>query len=109
MKYVCNAFSPNMVDDGATVIFTRIDKEEFIEAIPQSYCAIGHEEIAREFGVECNRTNISLIEGDTLYIVTPGHRPKNELYTFIPEEKGWIYRRIEVKPSPSSHHCGGCK
>ena len=107
MKYVCNAFSPNMVDDGATVRFTRIEKREFVDAIPQSYCVIGHEEIARAFNVECNRRSISLLEGDVLYIVSPSHRPSGEVYEFIPESKGWIYRRIEVIPQEDDDGCCG--
>lgn len=95
-NYISNAFSPNMIDDCACVRFSRINKEEFVRAGEFSYSCIGHPEIAAHFGLEYNRQNISLLPGDVLYIVTPGHRPKNELYNFVPESKGWIYRKCEV-------------
>jgi hypothetical protein len=36
------------------------------------------------------------LPGDTLFIATPGHRPKSECHTFVPKAKGWIYRKCEV-------------
>ena len=94
--YISNAFSPNMIQDEGVVRITRIQKEDFVKAGEYANSVIGHPEIAEAFGLEYNRESISLLPGDVLYIVTPGHRPKNQLYTFVPEEKGWIYRRIEV-------------
>lgn len=96
LNYVGNAFSPNMVPDGTAVRFEKLTKSEFLRAAKGCYSCIGHPEIADALGLEYNRTNIDLLPGDVLYIVTPGHRPKNELYTFVPERHGWIYRRCEV-------------
>ena len=94
--YISNAFSPNMIQDEGIVKFTQITKDEFVSAGEYANSCIGHPEIAEAFGLEYNRESISLLPGDILFIVTPGHRPKNQLYTFVPESKGWIYRRIEV-------------
>ena len=96
MFYISNAFSPNMIDDEGVVRITRIDKEEFVRAGEYANSVIGHPEIAEHFGLEYNRQNIALLPGDVLYIVTPGHRPKNQCYTFVPEREGWVYRKIEV-------------
>jgi hypothetical protein len=94
--YINNAFSPNMVDDSAVVRFTRISEEEFNSAREGGWSVVGHPDIAREMGVEYRRENISLLPGDTLFIATPGHRPKSECHTFVPKAKGWIYRKCEV-------------
>lgn len=95
-NYISNAFSPNMIEDEGVVRITRVDKEEFTRAGEYCNSVIGHYEIAKALGLEYNRENIALLPGDVLYVVTPGHRPKNQLGTFIPERKGWIYRKIEV-------------
>lgn len=95
-NYISNAFSPNMIEDEGIVKITRVDKEAFVKAGEYCNSVIGHPEIAEALGLEYNRENISLLPGDVLYVVTPGHRPKSQLGTFIPESKGWIYRRIEV-------------
>ena len=94
--YISNAFSPNMIQDEGVVRISRIDKESFVKAGETANSVIGHPEIAEAFGLEYNRQSISLLPGDVLYVVTPGHRPKNQCYNFVPESKGWIYRKIEV-------------
>lgn len=96
--YVGNAFSPNMVGDGVTVRFTLVTKDEYLEAAVGGYCVIGHPEIASALGLPFNREHISLAVGDVLYVVSPSHRPKTELYDFVPEAKGWLYRKCEVLP-----------
>ena len=95
-NYISNAFSPNMIEDEGIVKITRVDKEAFVKAGEYCNSVIGHPEIAEAFGLEYDRENIALLPGDVLYVVTPGHRPKSQLGTFIPEGKGWIYRRIVV-------------
>lgn len=95
-NYISNAFSPNMIEDEGVVRITRVDKEAFVKAGEYCNSVIGHPEIAEAFGLEYNRENIALLPGDVLFVVTPGHRPKSQLGTFIPESKGWIYRKIEV-------------
>jgi hypothetical protein len=85
-----------MIQDEGIVKFTQITKDEFVSAGEYANSCIGHPEIAEAFGLEYNRESISLLPGDTLFIVTPGHRPKNALYNSVPEEKGWIYRKCEV-------------
>ena len=99
MNYISNAFSPNMVGDDVCVRFKVITKDEFVRAGEYSYSCIGHPEIADHFGLEYNRQSIALLPGDVLYIVTPGPRPKGECYNFIPEVKGWIYRKCTVVAS----------
>ena len=95
-EYIGNAFSVNMITEDCRVRITPIDEEEFVEHGKTGNSVIGHVEVAETFGLEYNREHISLLPGDVLYAVVPGDRPKSMLGTFIPREKGYVYRRIEV-------------
>ena len=94
--YISNAFSPNMIRGNALLKFTEVTKHDFIQAGKVATSVIGHPEIAEHFNLEYNRIGITLHPGDVLYIVTPNNRPSAEMYTYIEEDKGWTYRRIEV-------------
>lgn len=102
MKYIGNAFSPNMVDEG-TIKIEKINKNEFIEASKDSKSVIGHPEISKLFNLELNRESIYLNKGDILYVVVPSKRPmENKIvenggkYEFIPESEGYTYKKITV-------------
>ncbi len=94
--YISNAFSPNMIRGNAKIQINEETKKDFIKAGKIATSIIGHPEIAEHFGLELNRIGITLDKGDVLHIVTPNQRPSAEMYTFIEEDQGWTYRRIEV-------------
>lgn len=99
MKYVANGFSPSMVDGDFILHFKTISEEEFNDNIKNAISIIGHEEIAKELGVEYNRTTITLQNGDVVYLVSPKYRPsitEEGKYTHIPKEEGWNYRVIKI-------------
>ena len=74
MKYVSNAFSLQMLDkEGALV---RVGT---VSSFPNdAKSIIGHEDTARVLGVDCNRENVTLKEGDILYVaqLTGGQLPE---------------------------------
>lgn len=74
MKYLSNAFSLQMVEIPSTVTFTEISESTFFnEIVPavnagQIKSAIGHQDTANILGVPCDRCNVSLRDGDILYV-----------------------------------------
>ena len=99
MRYVGNGFSANMVDGDFLLKFESISEEEFMENAMQAHSVIGHEDIADELGLEFNREQIKLVDGDVLFLVTPLYRPKleGEVYRFVPRSEGWVYRKVTVE------------
>jgi hypothetical protein len=100
MKYVTNGFSPNMIKGNFTLKFKQISEKQFLTQAKNAYSVIGHEDIAKTLGLKYNREQITLKDGDELYIVTPSFRPKIDetgKYKYIPKEEGWTYRKIIVK------------
>lgn len=104
MEYIGNAFSPSMIRGDALIRIEAITREEFCNKRYDAISIIGHPEIAEHFGLKLNRQSILLYPGDELYIVMPRVRPyenkrveNGAKYEFVPEEKGYIYKKITVE------------
>ena len=102
MKYIGNAFSINMIDEGEIKI-TNISKQDFINAGKTATSIVGHPEIAELFNLKLNRTSIYLTKGDVLFVVSPKIRPMENQkvesgtkYEFVPENMGYVYKKVEV-------------
>lgn len=69
-KYISNAFSLQMLDTSKeqSVKITPITEAEFDSVKATAMSAIGHPDTANVLGVECNRMNVSLKEGDELFV-----------------------------------------
>ena len=94
--YFCNAFSLQMiVCQGAyNVKVTPIDKSELPEK-ENLVSAIGHPDTARVLGMEPNRCNVSLKNGDVIYVaqLVGGRLPEG--CTTLPE--GFTFRFFKVE------------
>lgn len=90
MKYLLNAFSLQMVDAPCIAIFEEVD------ALPDGLTsAIGHADTAHVLGVETNRVNVHLSDGDTAYVaqLQGGRLPEGA--TTLPS--GFSFKYVKVK------------
>jgi len=88
--YLLNAFSLQMVDAPCIALFEEVD------ALPSGLVsAIGHTDTARVLGVEPNRINVHLSDGDVAYVaqLQGGRLPEGS--TTLP--KGFSFKFIKVK------------
>lgn len=97
-KYIANAFSLQML----TVSHVVIDIEEISEAdfkalTADAVSAVGHPDTAAVLGVACNRMNVKLHPGDTLYVaqLTGGRLPEGA--TTLPEGFAFKYYRVSIR------------
>ena len=68
-KYICNAFSLQMVKPSRYNLEVKpITSTEFEAATYTIESAVGHPDTARVLGVDCNRINVSLDFGDTVIV-----------------------------------------
>ena len=91
MKYLLNAFSLQMVDVPCNVTFTEVKE------LPRGLVsAVGHQDTAKFLGVECNRINVHLNEGDIAYVaqLQGGRLPEGS--TTLPEGFSFKYIKVEV-------------
>ena len=90
-QYLLNAFSLQMVDAPCNVYFEEVD------ALPDGLTsAIGHQDTAKVLGVEFNRTNVHLSQGDTAYVaqLQGGRLPEGA--TTLPEGFSFKFIRANV-------------
>lgn len=88
--YLLNAFSLQMVDAPCIAIFEEVD------ALPDGLIsAIGHADTAKVLGVEANRVNVHLSDGDIAYVaqLQGGRLPEGS--TVLPD--GFSFKFIKVK------------
>lgn len=88
-----NAFSLQMVEGDCLAKITEV------ETLPQGLVsAIGHADTAKVLGVEMNRVNVSLKEGDTAYIaqLVGGRLPEGA--TSLPEGFKFVFKKVEIIP-----------
>jgi hypothetical protein len=64
MNYVTNAFSLQMLKK----LPARVKVEEAVSLPFDFTSAVGHADLAAVLGVPMNRINVTLTEGDTLYV-----------------------------------------
>ena len=89
-SYLLNAFSLQMVDVPCIAIFEEVDE------LPDGLTsAIGHADTAKVLGVEPNRINVRLSDGDIAYVaqLQGGRLPEGA--TTLPE--GCSFKFIKVK------------
>lgn len=91
--FLLNAFSIQMLDGDATVIFSQVD------SLPNKAdltSAIGHADTAAVLGVSCNRINVSLHKGDVAYVaqLVGGRLPEGS--TTLPEGFAFKYFKVQV-------------
>ena len=91
--YICNAFSLQMVKEFPCTI----DFEEVKELPHGLESAIGHADTARVLGFPCNRINVSLEKGDSVYIaqLVGGRLPEGA--TALPEGFAFKYLKATVR------------
>ena len=95
-KYIANAFSLQMLANSqAVLIVTEISEADFKALTADAVSAVGHPDTANVLGVECNRMNVTLSEGDTLYVaqLVGGRLPEGA--TTLP--KGFAFKYYRVK------------
>lgn len=96
MKALANAFSLNMLrNKEANIKTTYVDDEEWDDAIHSSKSFIGHKDLAEILNVPYNRENLTLVDGDVLYVaqVVGGRLPEGT--TELPD--GVKIERIKVE------------
>lgn len=97
MKAVANAFSLNMLRNKEARLTTSYvdDDMEWENALHSSKSFVGHKDLANMLGVSFNRENLTLVEGDVLYVaqVVGGRLPEGT--TELPE--GVKIERIKVE------------
>ena len=99
IKYVCNAFSLQMVAPGYYNLEVRqMTQDEFEFIKDQVPSAVGHPDTAVVLGVECNRVNVSLHYGDAIVVaqLMGGRLPEGA--TTLPKGFTFSYFMITVKP-----------
>lgn len=97
-KYIANAFSLQMLADSqATLIVTEISEADFKASTAAAVSAVGHPDTAAVLGVACNRMNVKLYPGDTLYVaqLTGGRLPEGA--TTLPEGFAFKYYRVAIR------------
>lgn len=119
-KYLCNAFSLQMLQGDATVRFTEVSETEVFSTghweeypwndeggiptdsgtelfwVSDLVSAIGHADTARVLGVEMNRINVTLKKGDIAYVaqLQGGRLPEGS--TTLPEGFSFKFYKVEV-------------
>lgn len=99
IKYICNAFSLQMVvPEWYNLEVRPISKEEFEFIKDQIPSAVGHADTAAVLGVECNRVNVSLHIYDTILVaqLVGGRLPEGA--KTLPEGFTFKYFTVTVKP-----------
>ena len=90
-RFLLNAFSLQMLEGDATVQFTEVSR------LPSGLTsAIGHQDTANVLGVEMNRVNVSLAQGDTAFVaqLQGGRLPEGS--TTLPEGFSFKFIKVEV-------------
>ena len=90
--YLCNAFSLQMLQD----LNCSISIQEVKELPEGLKSAVGHADTAAVLGVPCNRVNVKLTHGDTVYVaqLVGGRLPEGS--TTLPEGFKFKFLRVDV-------------
>lgn len=93
-KFLANAFSLQMLKSFPCEIKVSEVAFEDVE-LSTLTSAVGHQDTANVLGVECNRINVSLEKGDTLFVaqLTGGRLPEGS--TTLPE--GFSFKLLKVE------------
>ena len=92
-KYLCNAFSLQMLQDFPC----NIEIKEIKELPSNLTSAVGHLDTANVLGVPCNRINVFVTKGDVLYVaqLQGGRLPEGS--TTLPE--GFSFKLLKINVS----------
>ena len=93
-KFLANAFSLQMLKDFPCEI--KVSEIAFEDVkLSTLTSAVGHQDTANVLGVECNRINVSLEKGDTLFVaqLQGGRLPEGS--TTLPE--GFSFKLLKVE------------
>ena len=88
IKFVCNAFSLQMIN-GLSSYNVKVNEifhwKEIMRDNPNAISAIGHADTAAVLGLPCNRVNVSLTKGDSIIVcqLIGGRLPEGS--TTLPE------------------------
>ena len=91
--FVCNAFSFQMLDLTKKWVITS----EPVDSLPKNgVSAIGHEDTARVLGLPCNRVNVKLKDGDSIFVaqLTGGRLPEGA--TTLPDGFHFTFVKVTV-------------
>lgn len=117
MNYLANAFSINMIPvDNFTIL--QVKRVESKDVPSDVVSAIGHPDTARVvegilgYKVPCNRMNLKLEEGDTLYVAQYTGPRLPEGATQLPEGANLEFFRVILRPECcvgcQAYDCNGC-
>ena len=94
-KFLANAFSLQMLKDFPCEI--KVSEIAFEDVkLSTLTSAVGHQDTANVLGVECNRINVSLEKGDTLFVaqLQGGRLPEGS--TTLPEGFSFKFLKVEI-------------
>lgn len=99
IKYVCNAFSPQMITEDNYILKVKtITEDEFNNIKANTPSAVGHPDTARVLGVEFNRCNVKLNVGDAIAVAQLQNGRLPEGCTSLPEGFYFKYQLFTVCP-----------
>ena len=96
-KYVCNAFSLQMVNvDDYDMKVRTISEEEFNNIKSVTPSAVGHADTANVLGVAMNRVSVTLGKGDKIVVaqLIGGRLPEG--CTTLPKGFAFKYKVVEI-------------
>ena len=96
-KYVCNAFSLQMVNvDDYDMKVRTISEEEFNNIKSVTPSAVGHADTANVLGVAMNRVSVTLDKGDKIVVaqLVGGRLPEGS--TTLPNGFAFKYKVVEI-------------
>ena len=95
LRYVSNAFSLQMIDDGIITIKT-ISMDQFNTMKLDAYSVMGHPDMAKLYELPFNRESIKLRQGDELLVaqITSGRLPVG--ITVMPDDVMIEFKLVTV-------------
>ena len=96
-KYICNAFSLQMVNvDDYDMKVRTISEEEFNNIKSVTPSAVGHADTANVLGVAMNRVSVTLDKGDKIVVaqLVGGRLPEGS--TTLPNGFAFKYKVVEI-------------
>lgn len=96
-KYVCNAFSLQMVNaEDYDMKVRAISEEEFNNIKSVTPSAVGHADTANVLGVAMNRVSVTLDKGDKIVVaqLVGGRLPEGS--TTLPNGFAFKYKVVEI-------------
>ena len=98
--YIANAFSISMLGDidQASIQIQKINKNDFYKTIKtnNAVSCVGHKDTAQVLGVDFNRTNINLKQGDVLLVAQLNGGRLPEGATTLPDGFSFTYYKIQI-------------